>query len=158
MNLRTYLISGLLSALLSLPFSLHATESDASIEQEILVKINQYRKAHGLNPLRMNPLMSSEARQHSRDMANHKIPFGHAYFSERVKRIYARVPQQPMGAAENVAYNYKSASIVVNGWLKSPGHKRNIDGKYNLTGIGVVHDKQGRLYFTQIFLRVNDKA
>jgi len=155
MNLRCCVI--LMITFITLPFSLQAAESEAAIEQEILLQINHYRQAHGLGTLRMNPVMTREARQHSLDMANHKIPFGHQYFSDRIKRIYKQVTL-PMGGAENVAYNYKTASIVVNGWLKSPGHKRNIDGKYNLTGIGVVRDKQGKLYYTQMFLRADDQA
>lgn len=155
MSLKKLLTAGLMIALTSLPLTLRATGSEASIEQDILLRINQYRQAHGLGALRMNSVISSEARQHSRDMANHKIPFGHEYFSDRIKRIYAHI-SQPRGGAENVAYNYKTATIVVNGWLKSPGHKRNIDGNYNLTGIGVVRDKQGRLYYTQMFVRADD--
>lgn len=134
--------------------ALAADESESALEQSVLVQINQYRKAHGLQALRMNARISEEARQHSRDMANHKTGFGHSHFQDRVKRLYAHATQ-PRAAAENVAYNYKTASIVVNGWLKSPGHKQNIDGHYNLTGIGVVRDKQGKLYYTQMFLRAD---
>jgi uncharacterized protein YkwD len=46
-----------------------------------------------------------------------------------------------------------SAREVVDGWLKSPGHKRNIEGDFTLTGIGIASDKQGNIYFTQIFSR-----
>jgi uncharacterized protein YkwD len=46
-----------------------------------------------------------------------------------------------------------TAHKVVDGWLHSPGHKKNIEGDYNFTGIGVSKDKNGRIYYTQIFLR-----
>ncbi len=45
---------------------------------------------------------------------------------------------------------------MVEQWLTSPGHKRNIVGNYNITGIGIARDKQGKLYYTQIFLRSSD--
>jgi uncharacterized protein YkwD len=147
--------SVLFFVLLGFSWSVQAdSDSNSSIEKAILVQVNQYRVSQGLGALQMNALISKEARQHSLDMASHKIPFGHHYFSDRIKRLYSRIPN-PRGGAENVAYNYKTAKIVVDGWLKSPGHKRNIVGNYNLTGIGVVRDKQGRLYYTQMFLRAD---
>ncbi|MEB3337507.1 MAG: hypothetical protein VKJ46_08605 [Leptolyngbyaceae bacterium] len=36
--------------------------------------------------------------------------------------------------------------------MKSPGHLKNIKGQYNLTGIGIAKDSQGKYYFTQIFI------
>lgn len=126
--------------------------SDTDIQNAILAHINEYRVEHGMNALKMDSRISKEARQHSLDMANHKVPFGHTYFHTRVKRLHTQI-HNSNAAAENVAYNYKSAQDVVNNWLKSPGHKHNIRGNYNLTGIGVVRDKQGKIYFTQIFLK-----
>jgi uncharacterized protein YkwD len=55
--------------------------------------------------------------------------------------------------AENVAFGSSTAKEVVDGWLNSPGHKKNIEGNYKLTGIGVARDQQAKLYFTQIFAR-----
>jgi uncharacterized protein YkwD len=48
----------------------------------------------------------------------------------------------PMGARE-----------VVDGWLRSPGHRRNIEGDFRLTGIGVATARNGMVYFTQIFIK-----
>ncbi|MGA1825447.1 MAG: CAP domain-containing protein [bacterium] len=44
------------------------------------------------------------------------------------------------------------AGRVVERWLNSPGHKKNIEGNYNLTGIGVVQANNLTYYFTQIFV------
>lgn len=126
--------------------------SETDIQNAILVHINQYRQQHGLGKLTMNNDMVKEARQHSQDMATHRMGFGHKYFNQRIDRLHKKVKNSGAGA-ENVAYNYKDAQDVVKNWLRSPGHKRNIDGNYNLTGIGVIRDSQGKLYFTQIFLR-----
>jgi len=54
---------------------------------------------------------------------------------------------------ENVAFGNLSARAVVNDWLKSPGHKRNIEGNYKFTGIGVTRNMQNQIYFTQIFAK-----
>ncbi|CAM4498899.1 MAG: hypothetical protein LEGION0403_FIIPPAGN_01753 [Legionella sp.] len=129
-----------------------AVESETAIQNAVLVHINAYRKQHGLSPLKMDNNMVREARQHSLDMAAHRMPFGHQDFSKRIARLHKKIKNTGAGA-ENVAYNYKSAQIVVQQWVRSSGHKRNIVGNYDLTGIGVIRDKQGTLYYTQLFLR-----
>ena len=130
---------------------------DNSTQQAILVYVNEYRVKHHLKPLKMNTRMSEEAAKHSRDMATHSIPFGHQYFDKRIHKLFAEI-QQCQGGAENVAYNYKDAKDVVTNWLTSRGHRRNIEGNYNLTGIGIARDKKGKIYFTQIFLRTANQA
>jgi uncharacterized protein YkwD len=128
--------------------------SDSAIQNEILIYINQYRHQHGLAPLAMNNKIVIEAKKHSMDMATHKIPFGHSYFKSRINCLHSQIKDSGAGA-ENVAYNYKDARDVVKNWLLSSGHKRNIDGNYNLTGIGIARDKLGKIYFTQIFLNTH---
>lgn len=127
-------------------------DRDTDIQNEVLVHINEYRRHHGLSKLTMDNNMVREAKQHSLDMANHKMPFGHKYFAKRISKLHAQIKNSGAGA-ENVAYNYKDARTVVQQWVLSPGHKRNIVGNYNLTGVGIARDKQGKIYYTQIFLR-----
>jgi uncharacterized protein YkwD len=126
--------------------------SDANLQDEILHYINQYRIKHHLSQLKTNDLITLEATKHSQEMAQHQIPFGHQKFQQRMARLMKQI-DNARGGAENVAFNYKTAKIVVNGWLNSPGHRHNIRGNYNLTGIGIARDKQGRIYYTQLFLR-----
>ncbi len=120
------------------------------LEDQILALINQHRKARGLAALANNPVIEAEARRHTVAMASHRSPFGHDGFSYRSKVITSRV-EGITATAENVAYGSKTAQEVVDGWLKSPGHKKNIEGKFRLTGIGVARDEKSVLYFTQIF-------
>lgn len=129
-----------------------ASNVDELMQREILYRINQYRVTHGLSKLTMNAAISKEATLHSVEMARHKLPFGHNKFDERVKRL-SKVIQSTNGCAENVAYNYKNAEDVVKNWLLSPGHRQNIRGHYNLTGIGIARDERGRIYYTQLFVR-----
>ncbi len=147
------LLCGIIQALHATPPT-SKTTSDSAIQNEILIYINQYRQQHGLRPLAMNNKMVNEAKKHSMDMASHKIPFGHSYFEARINRLHSQIKDSGAGA-ENVAYNYKNARDVVKNWLLSPGHKRNIDGNYDLTGIGIARDKRGKIYFTQIFLNTH---
>jgi uncharacterized protein YkwD len=125
----------------------------SSIEQSVLIKINQYRKGRNLPPLTWNNNISNQARIHSQNMAGGAVPFSHNGFSQRVQVIGKTIPYR--AAAENVAYNRgytDPATNAVQGWLNSSGHQRNIVGNYNLTGIGVARNSKGEYYFTQIFI------
>lgn len=121
-----------------------------ALEDQILTLINQYRKKKGLPALQSNPVIEAEARRHTVSMASKRTPFGHDGFNYRSKVITTKIPGVT-ATAENVAYGSRSAEEVVNGWIKSPGHRKNIEGKYRLTGIGVARDAKSVLYFTQIF-------
>jgi uncharacterized protein YkwD len=129
-----------------------APASNAGMADEILKYINDYRRKKGLPVLSMNASMSAEAQRHSENMAARRTSFSHNGFQGRIKRISTSLKEGIGNAAENVAMGSNSARDVVNDWLTSPMHKKNIEGRYNLTGIGVATDKKGVLYFTQIFI------
>lgn len=122
-----------------------------AMEMEILQFVNEDRKSHGLSALQMNPMESSLAEQHSRNMSVGKVKFGHDGFKKRAKTIQQQLGSTEVG--ENVASGQMSAREVVDGWLHSPGHKKNIEGDFTLTGIGYASDRKGNIYFTEIFSR-----
>jgi len=102
--------------------------------------------------LQANSYISSIALGHSRDMLTGKSPFGHDGFRQRIDKISSRLGKLHV-AAENVASGPMDAREVVDGWLHSPGHRRNIMGDFQLTGIGVAEAANGMIYFTQIFVK-----
>lgn len=127
------------------------------INQQIVVDaVNEYRRSKGLKPLTVNVIINKEAVLHSRNMANKLIPFGHQNFTKRIALIYTQI-QHCQSGSENVAYfpPSKSAKEVVRLWLTSPGHRKNIEGHFNLTGVGIARDQRGWTYYTQIFIRNN---
>jgi uncharacterized protein YkwD len=123
-----------------------------NMQQDILSNINDYRQSIGLPALQMDDAISRQAAKHSANMAAKITPFGHTGFEARVEAI-SKSMGPVSAAAENVAEGNLSAKQVVAGWLHSPGHKKNIEGKYTLTGIGYAADANGVIYFTQIFIR-----
>ena len=122
-----------------------------NINEKILQLVNEHRKSIGKGELKMLNVASMQAVQHSKDMMNGATPFGHKDFDKRVDAVRSSIGFIN-AAAENVAYGQTSAEQVVDGWLHSPGHRMNIEGDYNLTGIGVTQNGEGVLYFTQIFV------
>ena len=122
------------------------------IENDILVYVNRHRNAMGLASLQISGEATLQAYTHSKNMALGKTAFGHDGFDKRIAAIKTTAGWIS-ASAENVAYGQLSAAEVVKGWLNSPGHKKNIEGNYALTGIGIYKDKKGITWFTQIFFR-----
>ncbi len=124
----------------------------ADMPTQILSEVNNYRKSKGLGSLKMLDAANEQAKQHSRNMAIKKTAFGHDGFEERIDKI-SKSAGRMMAAAENVAYGELTAKEVVKGWINSPGHRKNIEGNYTLTGIAVHANSKGVIYYTQLFMR-----
>lgn len=122
-----------------------------SMNEGILYYTNQFRAKHDLAPLKLNDFISEEAGGHSRDMAAGRLGFGHGGFQKRTNDLHAKLGTIATG--ENVAYGSLSAKEVVDIWINSPPHRKNLLGNFTIVGIGVAEGGQGLLYFTQLFAR-----
>lgn len=153
----------------------------AELEKRIHVLINGERKKHGLSLLAWNETLSSIARKHSKDMAlrsyfSHISPEGHD-FPYRYKQEEFQCAVRGEGNAyytggENIfqnnlydrvmitngvrQYDWNSvdriAATTVDGWMKSPGHRKNILTPYWVSeGIGVSVSPGDKVYITQNF-------
>ena len=127
----------------------------ADLERYVHRLVNEHRVAQGLKPLAFNPEISAVARGHSRDMATGRVGFSHGGFESRKEKIAGFITQP--GVGENVAMLPAGSShvgaVAVSNWLESPGHRRNIEGSYDLTGVGIAQGPAGEYYFTQLFVR-----
>jgi len=79
------------------------------MEKDILYYINQYRSSIGLPALQMISAATEQATQHSIDMANRAIPFGHDGFDERMDALMKDLGGAN-AAAENVAFGPETGS------------------------------------------------
>lgn len=125
-----------------------------NMELTLIDLINAEREKYGLRPLTYWEALTQEARKHSQNMAEGITKFGHDGFDYRVKAI--RVLSAHVSMGENVAYSYgykDPLKKAVEGWMDSPGHKENILGDYNETGMGIAFSKEGRCYSTQLFAK-----
>lgn len=138
-------------AIFLLVFSSFVAPGTHSLDNEVLAFTNKFRKSHNKPPLTLRDDLSEIARKHSQDMANGRKSFGHDGFKQRstqVKRLF-----QSCTLAENVAYGATSGKEVVDQWISSSPHRKNLLGDYNYIGIGIASDRRGRIYYTQIFVR-----
>jgi len=126
-----------------------------ALEAEVVERVNRHRRAAGLRALRADPRIAEIARAHSFAMASGRRRFGHGDFDERSQAVEARVVRYRR-VGENVARHPRRRDDLpaqaVAGWLRSSGHRRNIEGAYSLTGVGVAVSGRGEVYLTQIFV------
>lgn len=110
---------------------------------------NQVRAKYRLRPLRFNCRLYNAAQRHTIDMVNsnrisHRGSDGSSVGS-RVKRSGYKFS----AVAENVAQGQRTPSQVVNSWMNSPGHRRNIlNPQYTDIGVGYANN-----YWTQVFAK-----
>ncbi len=94
--------------------------------QKVLDLTNGQRSRFGLRPLTLNTDLNRAAQNHSESMAVDDF-FSHtgADGSSPFDRIEA-VGYNYSTAAENIAAGYSTPESVMDGWMRSPGHRANI--------------------------------
>jgi len=113
----------------------------------VVARVNQARQRAHLRPLVSDTRLARAAHARASAMAASNR-LSHAGW-ERTMR-----DQDAVAAAmgENVAYNYPSADAVVDGWLRSPGHRANILARtFRRVGVGCVVDARAHLWWAQDF-------
>lgn len=126
------------------------TSTLSAFEQKVVDLTNQQRAKNGLPALKVDEMLSKMAREKSRDMSangyfSHTSPtYGSPFDMMKQYGITYR------SAGENIAMGQRSPEEVVNAWMNSEGHRKNILSP-NFTHIGVGHIAQGN-YWTQEFI------
>lgn len=133
-----------------------ATEPIERLQRELVRRVNDVRRQHGLPALEPDPALGKTARDYSCLMADERF-LGHE--SPRGGTLANRVRQsgKPFRVlGENLAMNVNAREPVaaaVEGWMKSPRHRDNIlRPEFTETGVGICR-RDTAYYFTQIFLR-----
>jgi uncharacterized protein YkwD len=125
----------------------------ATIEREVVTRVNRYRRAEGLPALASDARLAEIARGHSRAMASGRTGFGHGGFKGRTRLVASRVPYERV--AENVSHHRRAPreipAVAVERWIDSRGH-RHIEGPFALTGVGAAVGSDGSVYLTQLFV------
>lgn len=121
-----------------------------NFESEVVRLVNEIRVKNGLKELKHDWELSRVARYKSQDMKDNK------YFSH-TSPVYGSpfTMMKNFGisyrtAAENIAKGQSTPQAVVNAWMNSSGHRKNILNA-SFTKIGVGYVKSGN-YWTQMFI------
>ena len=128
-----------------------AKTSETVLQTEINRLINVQRTSHGCAALTVDAKLTAAARAHSAWMAG-TGQFSHTGRSGSNFAARAKAAGYAKPSAENIAWGYRSAAQVVDGWMKSPGHRTNIlNCKSRTVGLGAVYAANGTPYYTQDF-------
>ncbi|MEK7538059.1 MAG: CAP domain-containing protein [Patescibacteria group bacterium] len=106
--------------------------------QAIITLTNQARQQRQITALKSNPLLSKAAASKAADMARRQY-FAHVSPSGLTPWAwFKQAGYSYTYAGENLALDFVSSEDVVNAWLKSPSHRRNLLGaKYKDIGVAV---------------------
>ena len=136
----------------SFPVSDGANNSyNAGFEEEVLRLVNIERTSRGLAALTMPEDLRAVARVRAKEtvtLFEHSRPDGRSCFTALDD---AGIDYWTCG--ENIAMGYTTPQSVVNGWMNSDGHRRNIlNQNFEELGVGCYKDSKGRYYWAQMFL------
>ncbi|MGM9568963.1 MAG: CAP domain-containing protein [Phascolarctobacterium sp.] len=118
--------------------------------QQVLDLVNKERAKVGARPLRLSSELQSAAMLRAREITqvmSHTRPNGKSCMT---------VLKSPWGAGENIAGGNETPEEVVQSWMDSPGHRRNIlYPRFNKLGVGYCYDPNGvggyQHYWVQLF-------
>lgn len=115
--------------------------------------INADRNSYGLSSLPIDLELSELARDKSADMVNNNYFAHESPTYGNSSQMLANAGYSYTSVGENIA---KSASVEKGhaALMSSDGHRRNILGsQWTRVGVGVVNDKNGYPYITELFVR-----
>ncbi|EGT2203929.1 sporulation protein [Clostridioides difficile] len=129
------------------------SENFSAYQKEVVDLVNIERSKAGLNPLTLDSSISNVATKKSQDMIDNNY-FSHnspTYGSpfDMLKKFGISYKT----AGENIAMGQKTPKEVVNAWMNSEGHRKNImNPNFSKIGVGVAQKSGGSIYWTQIFV------
>jgi len=129
-----------------------STANVSTVRAATLCLLNRQRVAVGLRPLRVQPALQRAASRYARLMVrmgffNHVSPGG-STMSQRIAHTHYLRGVRSWSLGENLAWGTGASATpadIVNGWMRSPGHRANIlDRGFREIGIGVAGGAPGR--------------
>lgn len=132
--------------LLGLGDAAGAEPSVGEAEARVLELVNGHRASHGLGPLGADGGLQEVARRHAEGMA------GAGALTHNPRLEIEAGPAVPtwLRLGENVGSG-GDADAVVASILGSGSHHANIDGNFDLIGIGAALGPDGKLFIAQVF-------
>ena len=126
-------------------------------EWDVLLLTNRERLRCGLAPVSSTPFLQEACDTRADEIAvlfSHTRPDGSDCFSVLADRSYSDL-------GENIAAGYPTPANVVEGWMNSPGHRRNIlSADFAHMGVGHAYHASGAYgnYWVQLFYTDSDCA
>lgn len=123
---------------------------NAAYEDEVIRMVNIERSKYGLSALQKDQGAASVAHVRAKEIVqsfSHTRPDGSSCFTA-AKELGVSYS----AAGENIAYGYADPQQVVNGWMNSEGHRKNIlSSSFSKIGVGC-YSSGNVLYWSQFFI------
>lgn len=126
------------------------SEFNAAYEAEVVRLVNAERAKYGLAALTQDDGAQNVAHVRAKEIVqsfSHTRPDGRSCFTAA-----SDLGVTYRSAGENIAYGYATPAQVVNGWMNSEGHRKNIlSSSYTKIGVGS-YSANGVMYWSQFFI------
>lgn len=130
---------------------------NGAFESRVVTLVNQHRQGLGLPTVTVASTLRDAAAWKSQHMAN----YGYMTHDDPAPPIARTTGQRiadcgyPTNRAswgENIAYGYSTPEAVMQAWLNSPGHRKNIENaSFRAIGVGAAAKGSGPYYWAQEF-------
>jgi uncharacterized protein YkwD len=119
--------------------------------EQLVAAHNHQRKQHDIGPLTLEPSLARAAQAHAEECARRGV-LSHEGQDGSSPPARARRAGYASGyVGENIAMGYPSVESVVQGWMRSAGHRQNIlNTHYSDVGFGYADSSKGA-YWVALF-------
>ena len=119
----------------------------AKYENSAIRHTNSERAQRDRVKLKKSKCLDRFAERQARAMATRR-----SIYHQSMKPILDECHLRQVG--ENVAFGYPNGKRVVNAWLHSTGHKKNLlNSRHRVIGLGAYQDSEGYWYVSQVLGR-----
>jgi uncharacterized protein YkwD len=130
-------------------------QSQPDLAVEVVALVNAHRAAKGFAPLAVSVSLTRSADWKARHMAAYRYLAHNDPAPPVARSVGQRLAACGYGGrtyGENVAYGFATPAAVVSAWLRSSGHRANIESRaFRTIGVGVATAANGAVYWAQNF-------
>ena len=137
----------------NVPTAVPGTTTEEEFVSKVIALVNQERSKEGLIPLSTIPNLTKAANKRAEELITaygHTRPDGSRCFT-----VLAEYDLTYMAAGENVAAGQRTPEAVVDAWMNSDGHRKNIlNEDFRYIGVGCTFSETGYgIYWAQLFIK-----
>ena len=119
-------------------------ENVNQLATEIAARVNANRRAHGQPPLRFTRRLAQAPLMHAFDMLIHHFFDLRRSDGSNSQRRVRNAGYEDCIVAENIAWGYPQSQQIINGWMNSAGHRRNMmHPRIEEFGVGITQGPKG---------------
>ncbi len=136
--------SGLLA---KTPATRTAAADEKSVAETLVEAHNKERAREGLPPLKLEPRLEAAAKAHALDMAEREVMTHEGADGSTPSRRIIDAGYHYLATGENVAQGDREVPAVMQTWMESPPHKKNVLGDFTEIGAAKAEGKDGKPYW-----------